>query len=56
MISPDQYPLANDVARWQGEPVVVIVAKNRNIAEDASELVEIDYEEIDAQLDMEIMH
>ena len=29
------------------------MAKNRSIAEDASDLVEIDYEEIDAQLDME---
>ena len=53
MISPTQYALANDVARWQGEPIVVVAANNRNIAEDASELVEIDYEELPAQLDME---
>ncbi len=53
MRSPNQYPLAKDVVRWQGEPIVAIVAKNRAVAEDASELVEIEYEEIDAQLDME---
>ena len=53
MRSPTQFPLAKDFVRWQGEPVAVVVAKNRAIAEDASELVEIDYQEIDAQLDME---
>ncbi len=52
MRSPNQYPLAKDIVRWQGEPVVAVVANNRAIAEDASELVEISYEEIDAQLNM----
>ena len=36
-----------------GEPVAVVVANKRAVAEDASELVEIDYEDLDAQLDME---
>ena len=53
MRSPTQYPLAKDVVRWQGEPVAVVVANKRAVAEDASELVEIDYEDLDAQLDME---
>ena len=29
MRSPPQYPLAMDVARWQGEPVVAVVAQSR---------------------------
>ena len=53
MRSPTQYPLAKDVVRWQGEPVAVVVANKRAVAEDALELVEIDYEDLDAQLDME---
>ena len=53
MRSPTQYPLAKDIVRWQGEPVAVVVANKRAVAEDASELVEIDYEDLDAQLDME---
>jgi carbon-monoxide dehydrogenase large subunit len=39
-----QYPLAKDKVRYVGEPVALIVAKNRYAAEDAAELVEIDYE------------
>ena len=53
MRSPTQYPLAKEIVRWQGEPVAVVVAKNRAIAEDAAELVDIDYEEIAPQLNME---
>src|SRR2546422_8884533 len=37
MRSPPQYPLAIDVARWQGEPVVAVVAQSRAEAEDAVE-------------------
>src|SRR5204862_4004499 len=37
MRSPPQYPLAMDVARWQGEPVVAVVAQSRAEAEDAAE-------------------
>ncbi len=33
--SPDQYPLAVDTARWQGEPVVMVIAESRAVAEDA---------------------
>ncbi len=44
--SAPQHPLAVDVARWQGEPLVMIVARSRAEAEDAAELVEVDYEEL----------
>src|SRR5258705_3479891 len=53
MRSPPQYPLAMEVARWQGEPVVAVVAHSRAEAEDAAEAVEVAYEELPAALDAE---
>ena len=53
MRSPEQTPLAKKIARWQGEPVAVVIANNRAQAEDALELIEVDWEEKDAQVDME---
>lgn len=53
MKSAPQYPLARDVARWQGEPVVAVVAQTRAQAEDALELLQIDYEELPAVTDPE---
>jgi aerobic carbon-monoxide dehydrogenase large subunit len=53
MRSPPQYPLALDTARWQGEPVVAVVAQSRAEAEDAAEAVEIEYEALPAALDAE---
>ncbi|MEM7442547.1 MAG: xanthine dehydrogenase family protein molybdopterin-binding subunit [Pseudomonadota bacterium] len=53
MQSPPQSPLALDVARWQGEPIVLIVASSRATAEDAAELVLIDYEELPIVADSE---
>ncbi len=53
MRSPEQTPLAKKIARWQGEPIAVVIANNRAQAEDALELIEVDWEEKDAQVDME---
>src|SRR5258706_3911765 len=53
MRSPPQYPLAMEVARWQGEPVVAVVAQSRAEAEDAVDAVEVRYEELPAALDAE---
>ena len=53
MRSPEQTPLAKNVARWQGEPIAVVIANNRAQAEDALELIEVDWVEKDAQVDME---
>jgi len=39
-----QYPLARDTVRYVGEAVAVVVAESRYIAEDALDLVEVDYE------------
>jgi len=41
--SPPQLPLADQVAHWQGEPIVMVVAQSRAIAEDACELVALDF-------------
>ncbi|MCK9507026.1 MAG: xanthine dehydrogenase family protein molybdopterin-binding subunit [Pigmentiphaga sp.] len=38
-----RYPLANGVARYAGEWVAAVVAETRALAEDAAELVEVDY-------------
>ncbi|GMA64618.1 hypothetical protein [Alicyclobacillus fastidiosus] len=40
----DQSVLAKDEVRYVGEPIVVIVAENRYIAEDAVELVRVQYD------------
>lgn len=37
----DQYPMAVDTARWQGEPVAVVVATSRAIAEDGVEQIDV---------------
>lgn len=37
-------PLATDKARFEGDPVALVVARDRYLAEDAVELVEVDYE------------
>ncbi len=51
--SAPQMPLAVDVARWAGEPLVMIVASSRAVAEDAAALVELDIEELPPVTDME---
>ena len=40
----DHPPIANDVVRYQGDAVAVVVADCRYAAEDALELIEVDYE------------
>ena len=53
MKSMPQYAMPTEVACWQGEAVVAVVAESRAIAEDAAELVEIDWEELVAVCDLE---
>lgn len=40
----DYHAAATDVARYVGEPVAVVVARDRYVAEDAAELVVVDYD------------
>ena len=51
--SAEQMPFAFDHVRWQGEPVAMVVAKSRAVAEDAVELIEAEYEELPAVCDAE---
>ncbi len=53
MKSAPQYALAVDRACWQGEPVVAVVAETRAQAEDALQLISVDWEELPAATDME---
>lgn len=47
------WALAIDRVRYVGEPVAVVIAENRYLAEDASDLVEADYETLPAVIDIE---
>ena len=44
-------PLAEGEVRFVGDPVALVVAETRYIAEDGAELVEVDYEELPAVTD-----
>ena len=45
------WPIAVERVRYVGEPVAVVVAANRYLAEDALELIEVDYEPLPAVVD-----
>src|SRR5882762_3589712 len=47
------YCAATDKVRFVGEPVAVVVARDRYLAEDAAELVEVEYEPLPAVIDPE---
>ncbi|MGA7273031.1 MAG: xanthine dehydrogenase family protein molybdopterin-binding subunit, partial [Acidimicrobiia bacterium] len=48
-VAPIHYHcMADGKARYQGEPVAAIVASDRYVAEDAAELVEVEYEQLPA--------
>jgi carbon-monoxide dehydrogenase large subunit len=51
MAAPEQFALARDVARWQGEAVVAIVAESRARAEDGAEQVTVSWHELPAVTD-----
>jgi carbon-monoxide dehydrogenase large subunit len=46
-------PLATDKVRYVGEPVALVVAETRAQAVDAAELVDVDYDDLPAVVDME---
>lgn len=45
---PDYPALANDIVHYAGQPVAFVVAQSLAIARDAAELVEVDYQPLDA--------
>lgn len=48
MKSVPQYPLAMDIAHWQGEPVLAVVAQTRRQAEDALQAISVEWESLPA--------
>jgi len=46
-INLDFYPMAREKTLYYGEPVAVIIAKDDYVAEDAKELLQIDYEPLE---------
>ncbi len=51
LLKTPQPLLAGDRARFAGEAVAVVLAEDRYVAEDAAELVEVDYEPLPAVVD-----
>ncbi len=49
--SPDQYPLASGRVSYQGEPVALVLAQSRAVAEDAAELIDVAYAPLPAMAD-----
>ena len=50
---PDRTILADGRVRFAGEPVAIIVAETQAQAEEASELIDVDYDILDAVTDIE---
>src|ERR671926_1349224 len=49
----DRYGLAHDKVRFVGEPLALVVAEDRYLAEDALELIEAEFEPLEPVLDAE---
>ena len=49
----EYYPMALDKVRYAGEPVALVAADDRYVAEDALELIEIDYEPLAPVVDLD---
>jgi len=47
------FPMAIEKVRYQGEPVAAVVAESHALADDAAELVEIEYEPLEPVVDAE---
>src|SRR5262245_29415152 len=47
----NQWSLAVERVRYVGEPVALVVAESRYLAEDAADIVHIDYEQLEAVID-----
>src|ERR1043166_9103395 len=47
----DGWPIAVERVRYMGEPVAVVVAADRYLAEDALDLIEVDYDPLPAVVD-----
>jgi carbon-monoxide dehydrogenase large subunit len=52
-LATEVHVLANEFVRYVGQPVVAVIAENRYIAEDACDLITIDYEALAVANDVE---
>lgn len=53
MVEPGHPPLANEYLRHVGDQVAIVLAESRAVARDASELVDIDYDDLPAVASLE---
>ena len=53
MVHPDHFPVAIDEARYVGDAVAIVLGRDRFSAVDALEHIMVDYEPLDAVVDME---
>ncbi|MER6573108.1 xanthine dehydrogenase family protein molybdopterin-binding subunit [Streptomyces sp. NPDC001093] len=53
IVLPDHPPVAVDEVRYAGDPVAVVVARDRYAAADALEAIEVDYDPLPPVLDLE---
>ena len=52
--SPPHHAVAVDVVRYAGEPVAVVVARDRYLARDAADAITVDYDTLPAVVDPEL--
>ena len=52
--SPDHRAVAVDTVRYGGEPVAVVVARDRYVARDAADAIAVSYETLPAVVDLEL--
>src|SRR5437660_9618288 len=52
--SPDHRAVAVDIVRYSGEPVAVVVARDRYIARDAADAIAVSYDTLPAVVDVEL--
>ena len=50
---PTFWPLAVGKVKYHGEPIAIVVARDKYTAEDAAELVEVEYDELPVNIDPE---
>lgn len=53
LIQPERYPMATDRVRFVGDPVAILLAESLVAAEDARDLVEVDYDLRPAVINLE---
>src|SRR5215510_6046363 len=48
-----RWPMATAVAKYAGEPVAAVVATSRGLAQDALDMIDVEYETLPAVMDLE---